>query len=127
MIIGRASNSSQQGQANFLSCNPSDATIVAVGGYFMLKIMNKTDKGFGQIGTIKGDNMLVTSITWLTSEALAAGTAETELIIVESGEFKFKLRAEEIDRIDLSAETESDLTERPIAPIRKEKTKMCCV
>nr|XP_029708990.1 cilia- and flagella-associated protein 57-like [Aedes albopictus] len=113
LIIGRASNSSQQGQANYLSCNPGDATIVAVGGYYMLKIMNKTDKGFGQIGTIKGDNLLVTSIAWLTGEALAAGTAETELIFVESGELKLKLRADEVERIDLSADTDGELSSSP--------------
>ncbi|XP_053692096.1 cilia- and flagella-associated protein 57 [Sabethes cyaneus] len=113
LIIGRASNSSQQGQANYLSCNPSDATIVAVGGYYMLKIMNKTDKGFGQIGTIKGDQLLVTSIAWLTSDALAAGTAETELIIVESGELKLKLRADEVESIDLATDVEGDLSPPP--------------
>ncbi|XP_065072592.1 cilia- and flagella-associated protein 57 [Ochlerotatus camptorhynchus] len=113
LIIGRASNSSQQGQANYLSCNPGDATIVAVGGYYMLKIMNKTDKGFGQIGTIKGDNLLVTSIAWLTAEALAAGTAETELIVVESGELKLKLRADEVEKIDLSADTDGELSPTP--------------
>lgn len=96
-----------------MSCNPGDATIVAVGGYYMLKIMNKTDKGFGQIGTIKGDNLLVTSIAWLTGEALAAGTAETELIFVESGELKLKLRADEVERIDLSADTDGELSSSP--------------
>ncbi|XP_058450791.1 cilia- and flagella-associated protein 57 [Malaya genurostris] len=110
LIIGRASNSSQRGQANYLSCNPSDATIVAVGGFYMLKIMNKTDKGFGQIGSVKGDNLLVTSIAWLTSDSLAAGTAETELIIVESGELKLKLRADDVEKIDLSADVEGDPT-----------------
>ncbi|XP_055598286.1 cilia- and flagella-associated protein 57-like [Uranotaenia lowii] len=108
LIIGRASNSSQQGQATYLACNPSDSTIVAVGGYYMLKIMNKTDKGFGQIGSIKGDNLLVTSIAWLTSDALAAGTAETELIIVESGELKLKLRADEVENIDLGFDGEME-------------------
>uniref|UniRef100_A0A1Q3G5C9 Putative golgin subfamily protein n=1 Tax=Culex tarsalis TaxID=7177 RepID=A0A1Q3G5C9_CULTA len=128
LIIGRASNSSQQGQATILSCNPSDATIVAVGGYCMLKIMNKTDKGFGQIGTIKGDNLQVTSITWLTSEALAAGTAETELIIVESGELKFKLRGDEIERIDLSAETESELSSTPSgSELNKDNRDVLCL
>ncbi|XP_058814914.1 cilia- and flagella-associated protein 57 [Topomyia yanbarensis] len=110
LIIGRASNSNQQGQANYLSCNPSDATIVAVGGFYMLKIMNKTDKGFGQIGSVKGDNLLVTSIAWLTSDSLVAGTAETELIIVESGDLKLKLRADDVEKIDLTADVEGDIS-----------------
>lgn len=127
LIIGRASNSSQQGQANFLSCNPSDATIVAVGGYYMLKIMNKTDKGFGQIGSIKGDNLLVTSIAWLTSEALAAGTAEGELIIVESGDLKFKMRADEVEKIDIAADTDAELSVTPDNDFRKENYDVLCL
>uniref|UniRef100_A0A182NUB5 WD_REPEATS_REGION domain-containing protein n=1 Tax=Anopheles dirus TaxID=7168 RepID=A0A182NUB5_9DIPT len=113
LIIGRASNSSQQGQAVYLSCNPNDATIVAVGGYYMLKIMNRTDKGFGQIGTIKGDDLLITSMTWLSSEVLAAGTAETEIIFVESGELKIRQRADLIETVDLSGEGDADLLAAP--------------
>ncbi|XP_035778469.1 cilia- and flagella-associated protein 57-like [Anopheles albimanus] len=129
LIIGRASNSSQQGQAIYLSCNPSDATIVAVGGFYMLKIMNRTDKGFGQIGTIKGDDLLITSMTWLSSEVLAAGTAETEIIFVESGELKIKQRADEIETVDLSGEGDLEQVTTPaeVAGLKHDHHDVLCL
>ncbi|XP_058125091.1 cilia- and flagella-associated protein 57 [Anopheles ziemanni] len=129
LIIGRASNSSQQGQAIYLSCNPNDATIVAVGGFYMLKIMNRTDKGFGQIGTIKGDDLLITSMTWLSSEVLAAGTAETEIIFVESGELKIKQRADEIETVDLSGEGDPNLVTTPaeVAGLKHDHHDVLCL
>uniref|UniRef100_A0A6E8VUB9 Uncharacterized protein n=1 Tax=Anopheles coluzzii TaxID=1518534 RepID=A0A6E8VUB9_ANOCL len=126
LIIGRASNSSQQGQAVYLSCNPNDATIVAVGGYYMLKIMNRTDKGFGQIGTIKGDDLLITSMTWLSSDVLAAGTAETEIIFVESGELKIRQRADLIETVDLSGEGDTDLG-ATAAEVAERKHEVLCL
>ncbi|XP_035915826.1 cilia- and flagella-associated protein 57 [Anopheles stephensi] len=127
LIIGRASNSSQQGQAVYLSCNPNDATIVAVGGYYMLKIMNRTDKGFGQIGTIKGDDLLITSMTWLSSDVLAAGTAETEIIFVESGELKIRQRADMIETVDLSGEGDTDLGATTSAEVAGLKHEVLCL
>ena len=79
MVTGRASNKNYPGRATLLQCHPTDPTIVAIGGENMLKIMNKTEKGFGQLGAMKGENIFVTSLIWLTPEIIVAGSTEMEL------------------------------------------------
>lgn len=102
VFMGRASNSAQPGRARFINCNPGDTAITAVGGEYLLKLMNKTEKGFGQIGTVKGDNIIVTSIAWLSQDILIAGTNETEILFVEGGDPKAKYPAIDTDLIDLT-------------------------
>ncbi|CRK95668.1 CLUMA_CG009126, isoform A [Clunio marinus] len=101
-VTGRASNKNYPGRATLVQCNPSDASIVTIGGENMLKIMNKTEKGFGQLGTIKGENIVVTSLTWLTAEIIIAGSAEMELYFIEGGELKVKYNTMDLEFIDLA-------------------------
>lgn len=108
VFMGRASNSSMPGKAYFISCNPGDTAITAVGGEFLLKLMNKTEKGFGQIGTVKGDNLHITSLCWLSQDVLLAGTTETELLFVEGGDPKAKYSALDTDLIDLTKVPEGE-------------------
>lgn len=106
LVTGRASNRNLQGRATLLSCNPGDVSIIAVGGENMLKIMNKTEKGFGQLGTIKGEHIVVTSLAWLSAEIIVAGSAEMELYFVEGGDLKAKYKALELEMFDLSIQAE---------------------
>lgn len=108
MVTGRASNKNYPGRATLIQCNPGDISIVAVGGENMLKIMNKTEKGFGQLGTIKGENIIVTSLTWLVAEIIIAGSAEMELYFVEGGELKAKYNTMDLEIIDLSQAPDAD-------------------
>lgn len=102
VFMGRASNSAMPGRARFISCNPGDTAVTAVGGEFLLKLMNKTEKGFGQIGTVKGDNIHITSIAWLSPDILMAGTNESEILFVEGGDPKAKYSATDTNLIDLT-------------------------
>lgn len=90
------------GRARWICCNPGDTAITAVGGEHLLKLMNKTEKGFGQIGTVKGDHIVVTSIAWLSQDILVAGTNDTEILFVEGGDPKAKYPALDTDLIDLT-------------------------
>lgn len=108
MVTGRASNKNYPGRATLLQCNPGDISIVTVGGENMLKIMNKTEKGFGQLGTVKGENIVVTSLTWLSAEIIIAGSAEMELYFVEGGELKAKYNTMDLEVIDLGATPDAD-------------------
>lgn len=103
MITGRASNKNYPGRATIVVCNPGDTSIVSVGGENMLKIMNKTEKGFGQLGTIKGEDIDVTSIAWLSPEFFLAGSVSMELYFVEGGDLKAKYNVIDLEVIDLSA------------------------
>lgn len=88
-VIGRVSHSTHQlGVAKYISCNLSDSGMVAIGGDYVFKVLNKTEKGFAPVGTIKGDGLIVTSLTWLSGEILLAGTAEGDLLLVENGDLK---------------------------------------
>lgn len=108
MVTGRASNKNYPGRATLLHCNPGDVSMVTVGGDNMLKIMNKTEKGFGQLGTVKGENIVVTSLTWLTPEIIIAGSSEMELYFVETGELKAKYNIANLDMVDLTHTPDSD-------------------
>lgn len=108
VVTGRASNKNYPGRATLVQCNPADISIVAVGGENMLKIMNKTEKGFGQLGTIKGENIVVTALTWLSAEIIIAGSADMELFFVEGGDLKAKYSIMDLEIIDLSQTPDAD-------------------
>lgn len=110
MVTGRASNANYAGRATLLHCNPGDVSIVTVGGDNMLKIMNKTEKGFGQMGTVKGENINVTALTWLNAEMIIAGSSDMDLYFVESGELKAKYSTRELKVIDLSTADGDDVS-----------------
>lgn len=83
----------------------------------MLKIMNKTEKGFGQLGTTKGENIVATSLTWLTAEIIIAGSAEMELCFFEGGELKAKYNMMNHEVIDLSQTPDSDDTRSELCTV----------
>lgn len=64
--------------------------------------MSRQDKGFSCIGTMSGENRIITSVMWLTPEILIAGTAKNELLFIEGGDFKLAYPADLIEVIDLS-------------------------
>lgn len=106
-VLGRVSHSSHQlTVARCLSCSLVDPGLIAIGGDYTFKLLNKTEKGFAPIGSIKGDGVIITSLaffsTSLTNDALIAGTDETELFIVESGDLKLIFNALQVTLLDLS-------------------------
>ncbi|XP_059613536.1 cilia- and flagella-associated protein 57 [Phlebotomus argentipes] len=102
-VIGRVSHSTHQlGVARYISCNLSDTGMVAIGGDYVFKVLNKTEKGFAPVGTIKGDGVVVTSLAWITGEILLAGTADGDLLLVENGDLKITFDATEVAFLDLT-------------------------
>lgn len=113
MVFGRASKEISPGQARCVQCSPSDLSIIAVGGENLLKIMNRTDKTIAQIGATAGDNIAITSLTFLNGDIVIAGSAEMELCFFEGGELKAKLgvNREVIDLGDLESSEETCVEE----------------
>lgn len=102
-IMGRVSHSTHQlAIARCIACSPIDSGMLAIGGDFTFKLLNKTEKGFAPIGSIKGDGVTITSMAWLTNDVLIAGTDETDLFIVESGDLKLIYDAQLVTLIDLT-------------------------
>ncbi|XP_055686721.1 cilia- and flagella-associated protein 57 [Lutzomyia longipalpis] len=103
IVIGRVSHSTHQlGVARYISCNLMDSGMVAIGGDYVFKVLNKTEKGFAPVGTIKGDGVVVTSLAWISGEILLAGTAEGDLLLVENGDLKITFDATEVTCLDLT-------------------------
>lgn len=71
-------------------------------GNYTLKLMSRQEKGFSVIGTITGENKIVTSLMWLMPDILLVGTSESQLLIIEGGDPKFIYEADTIDVIDLA-------------------------
>lgn len=102
-IFGRVSHSTHQlAVAKCIACSPIDSGMVAVGGDLTFKLLNKTEKGFAPVGSIKGDGVTITSMAWLTNDVLIAGTDETDLFIVEGGDLKLIYDARTVCTIDLT-------------------------
>lgn len=75
-------------------------------GDYTFKIMSRQEKAFTIIGSITGENRVVTSLIWLTAEILVAGLASNELYFVEGGDPKLNFNAETTEIIDLSKSKE---------------------
>lgn len=71
-------------------------------GNYTLKLLSRQEKGFGGIGTITGDNKIVTSLVWISADVLIAGTNDGLLHFIEGGDPKCIYDALTTDEIDLS-------------------------
>jgi cilia- and flagella-associated protein 57 len=71
-------------------------------------VINKTEKGFGQMGAVKADTIKVVSLIWLTGEVLLAGTRSNELLLIEAGDLKMKFKADTVEFIDLTKIQDED-------------------
>lgn len=87
--------------ARHVSCNLNDTGLLAVSGDYTLKILSRQENMFTPIGTMTGKEYKFTSLIWLTSEVLIAGTANSELVFIEGGDLKIIYPAELIETIDL--------------------------
>lgn len=70
-------------------------------GRFTFKLLSRQDKSFGTIGTLTGEQKIITSLTWLTAEILVAGTSTNQLLFIEGGDPKANYDASSVDLIDL--------------------------
>lgn len=108
-VLGRVSHSTNQSTiARCLSCCPGSSGMIALGGNFTFKLLNKTEKGFAPLGSIKGDGLTITSMAWLTNDIMIAGTSEADLFIVENGDLKLLYNALDVLSVDLAKIQASD-------------------
>lgn len=79
-----------------------ERTIITLyAGDYTLKLMSRQDKGFTVIGTINGENKIVTSLTWISGDLLIVGTSQAKLLLIEGGDQKAIYCAFTTDEIDL--------------------------
>lgn len=70
-------------------------------GHYTFKLMSRQDKSFGVIGTMSGEHKIITSLAWLTTEILVAGTSANQLLFIENGDPKQNFEANTVECIDL--------------------------
>ncbi|CRL06256.1 CLUMA_CG019108, isoform A [Clunio marinus] len=108
VVTERVSTIKYPGRATLIHCNPSDISVVAVGGANMLKVMSKTGKSLVQVAAIKGDDIIMTSLAWLNGEIIVAGSNDMKLYFAESGELRGKYDISDLEFIDLEDPQDSD-------------------
>lgn len=74
--------------------------------------MSRQDKSFGIIGTMTGEHKIITSLVWLTTEILVAGTSADQLLFIEGGDPKQNFIASTVEVLDLEKAKETYETSR---------------
>ncbi|XP_011155661.1 cilia- and flagella-associated protein 57 [Solenopsis invicta] len=74
--------------ADVLACNPSDATVVAVGGVYTFKFLTVSETVWRPYGFAKAENLLVCSMAWLDGDRLMVGTMDGRMLYLENGDLK---------------------------------------
>ncbi|KYN38346.1 WD repeat-containing protein 65 [Trachymyrmex septentrionalis] len=74
--------------ADVLSCNPTDATVVAVGGAYTFKFLIVSETVWRPYGFAKAENLLVCSMAWLDGDRLMVGTQDGRMLYLENGDLK---------------------------------------
>ncbi|XP_057334478.1 cilia- and flagella-associated protein 57-like [Microplitis mediator] len=73
---------------NLITCNPGDVGIVAVAGPHTFKLLTVSETVWRPYGFAKADNLLISSVVWLNSDRLLAGTRDGRLFYLDNGELK---------------------------------------
>ncbi|XP_012224330.2 cilia- and flagella-associated protein 57 [Linepithema humile] len=74
--------------AELLSCNPTDASVLAVGGMYTFKFLTVSETVWRPYGFAKAENLLVCSMTWLDGDRLLVGTKDNRVLYLENGDLK---------------------------------------
>ncbi|XP_011693855.1 PREDICTED: cilia- and flagella-associated protein 57 [Wasmannia auropunctata] len=74
--------------AEMLNCNPTDATVVAVGGPYTFKFLIVSETVWRPYGFAKAENLLVCSMAWLDGDRLMVGTEDGRMLYLENGDLK---------------------------------------
>jgi len=74
--------------AEVLTCNPSDATVVAIGGPYTFKFLTVSDSVWRPYGFAKAETLVVCSMAWLDGDRLMVGTEDGRMLYLENGDLK---------------------------------------
>lgn len=88
----------------FIACNIRDSLLFTIGGHFGCRVYAKKKLKFEQIDAVELTGRVVTALAWITADVLAVGTAQNELIFIESGNIKSVFYADDCETIDLDVE-----------------------
>ncbi|XP_012285272.1 cilia- and flagella-associated protein 57 [Orussus abietinus] len=89
-----------------IHCNPGDAGIIAMGGPYAFKFLTVSESVWRPYGFAKADNILVSSMTWLNTDRLLAGTRDGRILYLENGDLKNIYKMQDISLMNLKIREE---------------------
>ncbi|XP_077278578.1 testes of unusual size [Temnothorax americanus] len=92
--------------ANVLACNPTDATVVAIGGPYTFKFLTVSETVWRPYGFAKAENLLVCSMAWLDGDRLLVGTEDGRVLYLENGDLKNMYRMSDTVSMNLKIREE---------------------
>lgn len=84
--VGGSQNS--QSTVKYITCNPGDGGVLAVAGPYVFKFLTVSETVWRPYGFAKADNILISSLTWLNTDRLLAGTRDGRILYLENGDLK---------------------------------------
>ncbi|CAB0032001.1 unnamed protein product [Trichogramma brassicae] len=90
-----------------INCNPADTAIIALGGPFCFKFLTLSETLWRPYGFSKADNLHVTSLTWLNSDRLLAGTLDGRILYLENGELRNVFKVHETVYMNMKVRDEN--------------------
>ncbi|XP_065338039.1 cilia- and flagella-associated protein 57 [Cloeon dipterum] len=105
-----------------VACNPSDAATLALVGPDLFRLLQLVDGSWRQFGFYKAQNYPLSSVAWLTSDRILAGTDDGRLLLIESNELRAVFRAYGLQKVSLPSKNENSRNwEESIPRASKEK------
>ncbi|XP_015123643.1 cilia- and flagella-associated protein 57 [Diachasma alloeum] len=89
-----------------ISCNPGDIGLVALAGRFSFKFLTCSETIWRPYGFSKAENLLISSICWLNTDRLLAGTEDGRILFMENGDLKNIFKMKEVSLMNLKLREE---------------------
>ncbi|XP_059470478.1 cilia- and flagella-associated protein 57 [Neocloeon triangulifer] len=90
-----------------VACNPSDAATLALVGPDLFRLLQLVDGSWRQFGFYKAQSYPLSSVAWLTSDRILAGTDDGRLLLIESNELRAVFRAYGLQTVALPPKNEN--------------------
>ena len=89
-----------------ISCNPGDSGVIALGGPYIFKFLTVSETVWRPYGFAKADNLLISSLTWLNTDRLLAGTRDGRILYLDNGDLKNIYKMSETNFMNLKIREE---------------------
>ncbi|KAJ8674194.1 hypothetical protein QAD02_005456 [Eretmocerus hayati] len=85
---GASSGGNSGSQVKLISCNPGDVGIMAIAGPYAFKLLTVSETLWRPYGYSKAEALTISSISWLNTDRLFAGTSDGRILYLENGDLK---------------------------------------
>lgn len=89
-----------------LACNPNDANSVVAVGTNVFRILACSDYNWKQYGYNKADQLILTTVAWISQDRVLTGTKNGTLLLIESGDLKAIFNVNDLPVMQLKVKDE---------------------